>query len=80
MATDAKDTDVPVEIRKLSIQQDVAEEAREATEAEHMLSFKDAVRYYPKAIAWSMYFSLGVIMLCKCVSLLAPATDTDLPF
>ncbi|KAL9096894.1 MAG: hypothetical protein Q9165_000858 [Trypethelium subeluteriae] len=32
-------------------------------EAEHDLSFFQAVKLYPKAVAWSMYFSLGVIML-----------------
>jgi hypothetical protein len=24
----------------------------------------EAVKLYPKAIGWSMYFSMGVIMLC----------------
>ena len=56
----SKDAETPIEIRKLSI---AAEEVREAIEVEHALSFWDAVRLYPKAIGWSMYFSLGVIML-----------------
>jgi len=38
------------------------EEVREATDNEHNLSFRDAVRLYPKAIGWSMFFSLGIIM------------------
>ncbi|KAF2475978.1 maltose permease [Lindgomyces ingoldianus] len=54
--------EAPVEVRKLSTQED-AEVVREAIETEHKLTFMDAVRLYPKAIGWSMYFSLGVIML-----------------
>lgn len=50
----------PITARKLSIN---AEEVREAIELEHALSFKDALALYPKAIGWSVYFSLGVIML-----------------
>ncbi|KAH7378489.1 maltose permease [Phaeosphaeria sp. MPI-PUGE-AT-0046c] len=53
-------TPEPVTARKLSIN---AEEVREAIELEHALSFRDAVKLYPKAIGWSVYFSLGVIML-----------------
>lgn len=66
MATDTKDSEPPVEVRKLSTQQDQenAEEVAEAIAIEHTLSFWDAVKLYPKAIGWSMYFSLGVIMLC----------------
>lgn len=68
MATPSKDVDttaskyaeMPIEVRKLSI---AAEEVREAIEVEHALTFWEAVRLYPKAIGWSMYFSLGVIML-----------------
>ncbi|KAF2246430.1 maltose permease [Trematosphaeria pertusa] len=65
MATDTKDSEPPVEVRKLSTQQDQenAEEVAEAIAIEHTLSFWDAVKLYPKAIGWSMYFSLGVIML-----------------
>ncbi|KAF2180415.1 sugar transporter [Zopfia rhizophila CBS 207.26] len=62
ISTDGKDTEAPIEVRKLSTQEN-AEEVREAIETEHKLSFIDAVRLYPKAIGWSMYFSLGVIML-----------------
>jgi hypothetical protein len=56
----SKDVEMPIEVRKLSI---AAEEVREAIEVEHALTFWEAVRLYPKAIGWSMYFSLGVIML-----------------
>jgi SP family general alpha glucoside:H+ symporter-like MFS transporter len=60
MATTGKDGDAPIEVRKLSI---AAEEVRDAIEVEHALTFWEAVKLYPKAIGWSMYFSLGVIML-----------------
>ncbi|KAF3035024.1 hypothetical protein E8E12_005931 [Didymella heteroderae] len=56
----SKDGKTPIEVRKLSI---AAEEVCEAIEVEHALTFWEAVRLYPKAIGWSMYFSLGVIML-----------------
>ncbi|KAF2259772.1 sugar transporter [Lojkania enalia] len=62
MSTDNKDPDTPIEVRKLATRED-AEIVREAIEIEHGLSFRDAIRLYPKAIGWSMYFSLGVIML-----------------
>lgn len=65
MVEEIKDSETPIEVRKLSTQQENAEDVREAIEVEHTLSFFDAVKYYPKAIGWSMYFSLGVIMLCK---------------
>ncbi|KAK1818465.1 hypothetical protein LTR12_007145 [Friedmanniomyces endolithicus] len=38
------------------------DEARQATENEHNLSFRDAVRLYPASIGWSVFFSLGIIM------------------
>jgi hypothetical protein len=71
MAADSKDVEVPVEVRKLSTQQE-KEEVREAIEVEHTLTFLDACRYYPKAIGWSMYFSIGVIMLCKLLAICKP--------
>ena len=37
--------------------------AAESAQTEHSLDFKTAVQLYPKAIGWSMFFSLGVIML-----------------
>ena len=64
MATDTKESDVPAELRKLSIHAEHAEEIAEAVAVEHTLSFWEAVKLYPKAIGWSMYFSMGVIMLC----------------
>lgn len=38
-------------------------EAIEAIRAEHELTFTEALRLYPKAIAWSGFVSIGVIML-----------------
>lgn len=38
------------------------EEARQATALEHSLSLREAIRLYPKAIGWSLFFSLGIIM------------------
>lgn len=37
-------------------------EARIALEAEHALSFADAVKLYPSAVGWALFFSLGIIM------------------
>ena len=38
------------------------EEAREATDREHNLAFFEAVKLYPTAVGWSIFFSLGIIM------------------
>lgn len=63
---DSKEAEPPVEeMRKLSTQQDRAEDVAEAIAIEHKLTFWQAVKLYPKAIGWSMFFSLGVIMLCR---------------
>lgn len=35
----------------------------EAIRAEHDLTFSQALKLYPKAIGWSAYVSIGVIML-----------------
>jgi SP family general alpha glucoside:H+ symporter-like MFS transporter len=62
MATATKSPDRPsaTAAPKLSIN---AEEVREIIEIEHALTFREALSLYPKAIGWSFYFSLGVIML-----------------
>lgn len=62
-----QDAEAPVDVRKISTEKDVAEDVAEAVAIEHTLTFWEAVKLYPKAIGWSMYFSLGVIMLCRCV-------------
>ncbi|KAF2732675.1 sugar transporter [Polyplosphaeria fusca] len=59
---DVKDAEAPIEVRKLSTHENRSE-VNEAIEAEHTLSLLSAIRLYPKAIGWSMYFSMGVIML-----------------
>lgn len=38
------------------------EQVQQATADEHNLTFLQAIKLYPKAIAWSMFFSLGIIM------------------
>jgi hypothetical protein len=35
----------------------------EAIRAEHQMGFLEALKLYPKAIGWSAYVSMGVIML-----------------
>jgi hypothetical protein len=69
MATTNKDAETPVTVRKLSV---AAEDVREAIEVEHSLTFFEAVKLYPKAIGWSMYFSLGVIMLGRSFGTYCP--------
>jgi hypothetical protein len=34
-----------------------------AVQQEHALAFRDAIKLYPAAIGWSMFVSIGVIML-----------------
>ena len=36
------------------------EDARQATELEHNLSFLVALKLYPTAVGWSIFFSLGM--------------------
>ena len=38
------------------------DDAKHATQHEHNLSFLQALRLYPKAVGWSIFFSLGIIM------------------
>ena len=42
---------------------DVDADLADAIRAEHQLTFAEAVKLYPKAMAWSAYVSIGVIML-----------------
>ena len=42
--------------------EEINNEARKAFEAEHAMSFFDAVKLYPAAVGWALFFSLGVIM------------------
>ncbi|KAH8648299.1 general substrate transporter [Tricladium varicosporioides] len=41
---------------------EIGEESRRATELEHSMSFRQALKLYPKAVGWSAFFSMGVIM------------------
>jgi hypothetical protein len=41
---------------------DIAEASKQATEVEHHTTVWEAARAYPKAIAWSAFFSIAVIM------------------
>lgn len=40
----------------------ISEESRHGIETEHNLSFIEALKLYPTAVAWSVFFSLGIIM------------------
>lgn len=44
------------------------DEARQGTEHEHQLSLFEAIRLYPTAVGWSIYFSLGVSAYLGCTS------------
>ncbi|PVI08333.1 sugar transporter [Periconia macrospinosa] len=63
----SQDAEPPVEVRKVTESHEDdhadAEEVAEAVALEHTLTFWQAFKLYPKAIGWSMFFSLGVIML-----------------
>ena len=41
---------------------DIQTEARIAADEEHGHSFLKALKLYPAAVGWSLFFSLGVIM------------------
>jgi hypothetical protein len=63
------DMDKDIEVRKdpaaliatASIE-DINAEARAATDEQHGHGFWEAVRLYPAAVGWSLFFSIGVIM------------------
>lgn len=40
-----------------------AEELADAFRVEHSMTFRESLKLYPKAIFWSAYVSIGVIML-----------------
>lgn len=44
---------------------DLNAEARMAADKEHNLTFVEAVKSYPTAVAWALFFSLGVIMAVR---------------
>jgi SP family general alpha glucoside:H+ symporter-like MFS transporter len=53
-------------IRKASVAvenfADLSTEARNATEKEHNMSFMQAIKLYPKAVAWSILLSTAIVM------------------
>ncbi|PGH23704.1 hypothetical protein AJ80_02310 [Polytolypa hystricis UAMH7299] len=52
-----------VEVQKPEAAYDeISPEAQVATVAEHNLDVRTALKLYPKAVGWSLFFSLGVIM------------------
>jgi hypothetical protein len=54
----------------------MGEEARLATELEHQMTFLEAVKLYPGAVGWSIFFSIGVIMTAFDPQLLGNLYDT----
>lgn len=40
----------------------IGSEAAQAIAAEHQMTFFEAVKLYPGAVGWSIFFSLGIIM------------------
>ena len=40
----------------------IGQESRQATEWEHSMTFFEALKLYPTSAAWSVFFSLGIIM------------------
>jgi MFS transporter, SP family, general alpha glucoside:H+ symporter len=63
MAESTAQIDRDVEIAKNAAVQEVGLEARQATEFEHNLGFVESLKLYHKAVGWSMFFSIGIIML-----------------
>lgn len=51
----------PTETAKPEVEPRAAAGLAESIRAEHQLNFPDVLRLYPKAIAWSAFFSVGVI-------------------
>jgi len=41
------------------------EAVRQRTAEEHQMTFLEAVKLYPTAIGWSVFFSMGIIMTGK---------------
>ncbi|KAF4626348.1 hypothetical protein G7Y89_g11809 [Cudoniella acicularis] len=60
--TDIKGVQNPVSLEDVTTVKEIGEESRRATEAEHRMTFMQGLKLYPKAIGWSAFFSMGVIM------------------
>lgn len=63
MDKDIEDRKDPAGLIATASIDDINSEARTATDEEHEHSFFQAVKLYPAAVGWSLFFSLGVIML-----------------
>ena len=59
-ASEHEHPDTAAKIGNVTIGSIAGEEARQGTEHEHSLSLAEAVKLYPTAVGWSIYFSLGV--------------------
>ena len=45
---------------------EIGAEARLETEIQQKMSFMEALKLYPTAAGWSIFFSLGVVMCKQC--------------
>lgn len=59
-----KDVDIETPPKNVAegVTKEIGDDARQATEVEHQMTFFEAVRLYPGAVGWSIFFSLGIIM------------------
>ena len=55
--------------------EEINHEARAAADREHNLTFLQAIATYPTAVAWSLFFSLGVIMAVSSLTIRRRVTD-----
>lgn len=60
-----------------SVEPSTSELHTEAARQEHQLGFLEAAKLYPKAIGWSAYVSIGVIMLAFDPQLIGNLYSTD---
>ena len=58
-----EESEVDVETRAEDVMgKEIGEESRQAIESEHNMTFFEALKLYPTSAAWSVFFSLGIIM------------------
>ena|ERR1700712_3300432 len=59
----ADDKEIPADVKAEALATSVTnEKAQQATDAEHNMTPWQALKTYPTAAAWSVFFSLGTIM------------------
>lgn len=56
------DTEPREELESEIISHDVISEAKRATEVEHNMSLRQALKTYPHAVGWSILFSTALVM------------------